>query len=322
MTDDNVTPIRPGTKMQDVDPDWLGTANRLTDDVEADTRTPAALDESIARHPAGQTYDPVADKVTTDENLGRTLAAMVLGESTSGIDQAADRGRVFFAGSPTGTGDLITPEAEWIETVDEPTTPKSRVLSAAERKAQEAEARRIERELQRQEAEHERLLKAEAKRFREIDPLRRVPFYTNLVIGILIFLTSGLFSYAAIAAAAEWMRPEWPWLTLLVPGFVELFIIFFGIEGIINQAKAVYARTATERLYYEKQYKTSTNWMIVFAAVAVLGNVAHTLERWLETGEIPWYGFVGIVMAGLAPLSVVLITKRMSRLLFIYAVEE
>lgn len=199
---------------------------------------------------------------------------------------------------------------------------KTRALSAAERAAQEAEAERIRLEAEQSRISLEQEIEAERKRFREIDPLRRAPFYTALVVGVIIFLTSGLFSYAAIAAAADWMRPEWAWLTLLVPGFVELFLIFFGIEGIINQAKAVYAKTAAERAYYQRVYRSSTRWMVVFATVAVIGNAAHTLFRWLGDGEIPWYGFVGIAMSALAPLSVVLITKRLSRLVFIYAVEE
>ncbi len=200
--------------------------------------------------------------------------------------------------------------------------PKSRTLTRAEREAQEADASRLKLEAERSRIDTERQLEAERKRFREIDPLRAASFWTALVVGIVIFITSGLFSYAALAAAAEWMRPEWPWLTYVVPGFVELFIIFFGIEGIINQARAVYARSGAEKAYYSRQSKTSTWWMVLFASVAVAGNAAHTIAEWLATGEIPWFGFVGIVMSALAPLSVVLITKRLSRLVFIYAVEE
>jgi hypothetical protein len=291
MSDDNIFPIRPTTTTEGADPEWLKTADRLGRDLETGEQ-PMALDTGIPAR----------------EFLEQRGAADLLREK-----RAAEGRDLIEAEEPDLEPVLresIIARGQTPEPVEEQ-RPKTRVLSAAERAAQAAEAERLEREAE-----------ASRKRFNEIDPLRRGVFYTALGIGIVIFITSGLFSYAAIAAAASWMRPEWAWLVLLVPGFVELFMVYFGIDGVVYQARAVYARTQPERDYYRKQAGAALVWMFVFAGVAVLGNGAHTTFRWLESGEIPWYGFVGIVMSALAPLSVVLITKRVSRLVFVYSVKE
>ena len=122
----------------------------------------------------------------------------------------------------------------------------------------------------------------------------------------IIFVTSALFSFATVAAAAEWMRPPWPALVWVVPGFVEAFIIWFGFDAIISQARG-----------RAKDARSALVWMFVFASVGVIANAAHTVAEWGSDFSSTWTAWIGTGMSALAPLSVVLITKRVSRLVFL-----
>jgi FtsH-binding integral membrane protein len=167
--------------------------------------------------------------------------------------------------------------------------------------------RKSEKERLQTKAEAEALarrLTAQSKRAQPIDPHHRIVLVTYLIIAIVIFITSGLFSFATIAATAQWMKPEWPWLVWVVPGFVELFIIAFGIDAILNQARGDI-----------RDARWALTWMLVFSGVAVIGNAAHTIDGW--GGSLAdWRAWVGTGFSALAPLSVVLITKRVSKLVF------
>jgi len=201
--------------------------------------------------------------------------------------------------------------------------PKARTLSRAEREEQEAQARRKTAELERERIAEERETEAERKRFTEIDPQRKIAFGVALVVGIIIFLTSALFSFPAVAATAELMLPVWFWLALVVPGFVEAFIIYFGIETVIWQARAANTvrYSPAQQDVAQSMSNGALSWMLVFTGVAVIANGAHTFMGYEALGQLgTWQAWLGIGLAALAPLSVVLITKRVSRLVFIYAV--
>lgn len=167
--------------------------------------------------------------------------------------------------------------------------------------------RKTEKERLQTKHEAERLarrLEQAAKRAEPIDPQRRIVLGIYLAISVIILSTSGLFSFATIASVAVWMKPSWPWLVWCVPGFVELFIIAFGIDAILNEARGKL-----------KETRQALTWMLVFSGVAVIGNAAHTISGW--GGSLTdWRSWVGTAFSALAPLSVVLITKRVSKLVF------
>lgn len=146
---------------------------------------------------------------------------------------------------------------------------------------------------------------AEAKRAKPIDPQRRIVVAMALGMAGLILTSSALFSFATIAAAAAWMIPAWDWLVWVVPFFVEAFIIYFGLDAIVNQARG-----------NKREANWALVWMLVFSGVAVVGNAAHTIDGW--SGDLGnWRAWVGVAFSALAPLSVVLITKRVSGLVFL-----
>lgn len=128
-----------------------------------------------------------------------------------------------------------------------------------------------------------------------------------LMLGLsgLILLSSALFSFSAIASVGAWAQPQWAWLEWVVPFFIEFFIMYFSVDYIYR----VYNRFpgAVNSLW----------WMIGFSAIAVLGNAAHTVSEWgisaFSGAFEPW---VGVIFSGLAPLGIVLITKKVSSLVF------
>jgi len=161
--------------------------------------------------------------------------------------------------------------------------------------------------------------------FHEIDPQNKKVIVFALVLACLIFATSALFSFPTIAATAALMLPVWPFLVWVVPGFVEVFIVFFGVEVIMWQARATNDRkySAGQRAKAQKMSDSAIGWQLVFAMIAVVANAAHTYMGQEAAGALgTWQAWLGISLAALAPLSVVLITKRASRLIFIYSVKE
>lgn len=191
----------------------------------------------------------------------------------------------------------------------EPAKPPAR-KSKAGRKTDLERARikhEIELEVKALQQERKRIEEEEiaaSKRAKPIDPLRTAVLIGALFLALIILTTSAVFSFATVAAVAEWMVPEWDWLVWVVPGFIEAFIIFFGIDSIVSQAKGK-----------RRDAITALVWMLVFSAVAVVGNAAHTIDGW--GGELTdWRAWVGTGFSAIAPLSVVLITKRVSKLVF------
>lgn len=147
---------------------------------------------------------------------------------------------------------------------------------------------------------------AQAKRVRPVDPQRRMPLGVALAVAIVIFVTAALFSFDKVATAATWMKPEWPWLAWVVPGFVEAFIVYFGIDSIIQQARGNRPKS-----------RSALGWMTLFASIAVVANAATTALAWGPGSFDDPRAWIGTAMSALAPLSVVLITKRVSALVFL-----
>lgn len=134
----------------------------------------------------------------------------------------------------------------------------------------------------------------------KLDPRNKVTFWLALMVAAVILLTAGLFSYANVAASSEWVKPQWPWLIWVVPGFIELIIVFAGLDYLITrQAGALWT-------------------MVAASAVAVIANGAHTVAAWglfaFSSGFEPW---VGTMISAAAPAAVILITKRVSKIAFV-----
>lgn len=276
-----VSPVQPES-----DPDWLKNANRLHDDV---TTQPTALppfetpnpEPELEHkgyvpgdHPAGTRYNPEADvydPTFSGEEFPPGSAASILQTRRESEGRTLLTAENVKVGEPYPEVSLIPPVVQRDRKFDD----KAIVVN-------------------------------DHKRARPVDPLRPGVLWVALTIAILIFATGGLFSFATIADAALWMMPVWAWLAWVVPGFVEAFVVYFGIDAVINQARG-----------RDQDAESALRWMLVFAGVGVVANAAHTTLAWMETGEIPWQGFIGIAMSAIAPLSVVLITKRVSKLVFL-----
>jgi uncharacterized membrane protein SirB2 len=128
--------------------------------------------------------------------------------------------------------------------------------------------------------------------------------WTLLVLSAIALLTSFVFSYFALVEVAVWMRPPQEWLTLLVPGFIELVIVLSALDFVIARSRGETGRTPF--------------WMMIaMSAVAVVGNAAHTFYEWLnEFDTVPWEGWLGVALSAIVPLIVVYISKRITSTVF------
>lgn len=149
----------------------------------------------------------------------------------------------------------------------------------------------------------------ESKRATRIMPDTNHSLWVALAMAGVGLVTSFVVSYSTLVAVAGWMRLEWDVLNWVVPGFIEVMILFSTIDYII-----VRSRGASGRVPF---------WaMVGFSAIAVVGNFAHSLASWLESGEVPWYGWIGILLSAVTPLVVVYLSKRASALVFSEVIEE
>jgi len=175
---------------------------------------------------------------------------------------------------------------------------RTRALSARETIA----AERREFEI----AKGRRLLEREGKRAEPIDPLRKSALYSTLALALLILTASAIFSFAAIMSVAEWMFPSWPWLVVLVPIATEFFIVFFGMDSLISQARGD-----------ERGARFAFWGMAVASGVAVIANVAHTVAgASLDPSSVLWQTAVGVLLSALIPIGTLLAAKRAIRLVF------
>lgn len=141
----------------------------------------------------------------------------------------------------------------------------------------------------------------EAKRAPRIQPDTKLTLAVTLTIAAVVLLTSFTISYSTMTAVAGWMKLPVPGLAWIVPGFIELLTIFAALDYVLSRSRGKSGRGAF--------------WtMLGFSAIAVLGNAAHSFQAW--GSEMPWNGWVGVVLSGLAPLVVLLVTKRVSSLVF------
>lgn len=143
----------------------------------------------------------------------------------------------------------------------------------------------------------------EAKRATRIMADTGPVLMTLLILSGIALLTSFVFSYFALVEVAVWMRPPQEWLTLLVPGFIELVIVLSALDYVVARSRGESGRTPF--------------WMMIgMSAVAVVGNAAHTFYEWANAGPVPWEGWLGVVLSAIVPLIVVYISKRITSTVF------
>lgn len=198
----------------------------------------------------------------------------------------------------------------------EPTPAKEknpkRVAAAEKTQARLREEREAE-EAKRQTAQQKRAEQfelQESKRATRYMPDIQPVLWVAITIATLNILTAGLVSYFTLTDVAGWMMLPVPWLDYVVPGFIELFILFSSIDYVVSESRV----KRSGRLPF---------WVMVgTTGIAVVSQAAHALEAWLETGQVPWFGWFGVALSAVAPLVIVYISKRLTALVFTEPIEE
>jgi hypothetical protein len=147
----------------------------------------------------------------------------------------------------------------------------------------------------------------EAKRAPRYQPDTRFSLAVALIIAAVALATSFTVSYSMIVATASWMRLPWEPLAWVVPGFIELLIVFATLDYIITRSRG--HKAGARAPFYA---------MWVLSGVAVVGGTAHTISEWgAQFGPQQWESIVGTVLSAAAPLVVIYVSKRISALVFV-----
>ena len=187
------------------------------------------------------------------------------------------------------------------EIVFEPVKPRA-VTKTKRRPGRKTNVERME--IKAAEQRTARRLAVEAKRATRLQPDTKGSLAVALSIAVVNLATAGAISYATLVAVAEWMKLPWDGLNWVVPGFVELLIIFSSLDYLISKS-----RGATGRAPF---------WaMVGFTLIAVVANAAHSISEWGTdfTGE-NWQALIGVGLSAAAPFVVVYIAERLAALVF------
>ena len=181
----------------------------------------------------------------------------------------------------------------------EPAEDAKETIKTKKKPGRKTNAERLE--LQAERMRRERIAQVESKRAPRIQPDTSLTLAITLIIAAIVLITSFTISYATMVSVATWMALPMPWLAYAVPGFIELLTVFASLDFIVSRSRG-------------KSGYASLVAMAVFTAVAVIGNVSHTLSGW--SGHFSWQAWIGVVLSGAAPLVILLVTKRVSALVF------
>lgn len=151
----------------------------------------------------------------------------------------------------------------------------------------------------------ERAAAIEAKRAPRLQPDTKGSLIAILVIAATVLLPAFAISYDTTVAVAEWIKLPWAFLDYVVPGILELLIIFSSYDYLISESRS----RGSGRMPF---------WvMIGFSAVAVVANASHTISAWgSQFGTSHWQSLVGVTLAAAAPFVCVYLAKRLSKLVF------
>jgi hypothetical protein len=155
----------------------------------------------------------------------------------------------------------------------------------------------------------ERFLEQEERRATRLLPDTNGSLVIALVLATIGLLTSFVVSYFTLVSVASWMRLPWDGLDFIVPGFIEVMILFGTYDYIITRSRG------------NKGFTPMAS-MILFSLLAVVGNASHTITEWQADGVVPWFGWIGVIMSAFVPFVVVYISKRLSTLVFVENLTE
>lgn len=155
----------------------------------------------------------------------------------------------------------------------------------------------------------ERFLEQEERRATRLLPDTNGSLVIALILATVGLLTSFVVSYFTLVSVASWMRLPWDGLDYIVPGFIEVMILFGTYDYIITRSRG------------NKGFTPMAS-MILFSLLSVVGNASHTITEWQADGIVPWFGWIGVIMSAFVPFVVVYISKRLSTLVFVEALTE
>jgi len=155
----------------------------------------------------------------------------------------------------------------------------------------------------------ERFLEQEERRATRLLPDTNGSLVIALLLATVALLTSFVVSYFTLVSVASWMRLPWDGLDFIVPGFIEVMILFGTYDYIITRSRGSNGIVPMAS-------------MIIFSLLAVVGNASHTISEWQADGEVPWFGWIGVTMSAFVPFVVVYISKRLSTLVFVENLTE
>lgn len=166
-------------------------------------------------------------------------------------------------------------------------------------------------EIRAAESRRARQLEVESKRATPVQPDTKTSVAVLLTLAGISLGTAFSISYATMVAVAEWMKLPWAGLQWIVPGAIEVLILFSSYDYIVSESR----KYGSGRMPF---------WtMIGFSALAVLANGAHTISQWgSDFGGQNWQGWIGTALSASAPFVVVYVAKRLSVLVFAAAEPE
>lgn len=148
----------------------------------------------------------------------------------------------------------------------------------------------------------------EAKRAEPIQPDQPGTLVVALALAGVAMVTSGIISYNGITAVAQFVGLSAPWLASLFFGFIELLIVVFTILYLVISSRS-------DENGRPMNGTTEFAGMVTFSAIAVYGNLIHTLNYndYAFTSIETW---TGVVLSVAAPVAVIWLTRSASRVLF------
>ena len=155
----------------------------------------------------------------------------------------------------------------------------------------------------------QRFLEQEERRATRLLPDTNGSLVIALLLATIALLTSFVVSYFTLVSVASWMRLPWDGLDYIVPGFIEVMILFGTYDYIITRSRGAGGVVPMSS-------------MILFSLLSVVGNASHTISEWQAEGVVPWFGWIGVTMSAFVPFVVVYISKRLSTLVFVEAIKE
>lgn len=148
----------------------------------------------------------------------------------------------------------------------------------------------------------------EAKRAQPIQPDQNGTLVVTLALAGIAMIASGIISYNGITSVARFVGLSEPWMASIFFGFIELLIVVFTLLYLV-----IGSRSNEDGSPASGRFEFSG--MATFSAIAVYGNLIHTLgyHNFELLSVETW---TGVILSIAAPVAVIWVTKSASRVLF------